>query len=315
MACGVRDFQCSQEVEIMDKLGFIDEEFTAYGCAWREQGTVFYFLSGSQEEVKIFSEKNERAIWTTPVEQFMQRLSVPSGLYEELNQKTKVLLAKKMQLMYTSRLFDCIERVCSLERQGSAYEILCTLQEQLEGLFDRDKLNYFAAIVESTYIAGKLTAEQYTALQKWLTANFKQMEDDIVVEERYQRRIGGFYYRKPDDSLNLYVNAKEQFVYQQANVYMQKGYQVLPIFWKTYWSNTMENGKVAREQFQKDLQIVLADGILERVLEIKALPSVVPEQVYCQVAQNLQKEGTHFEQEAWKQLGAYWDCEYKITIK
>ena len=43
MACGVRDFQCSQEVEIMDKLGFIDEEFTAYGCAWREQGTVFYF--------------------------------------------------------------------------------------------------------------------------------------------------------------------------------------------------------------------------------------------------------------------------------
>ena len=260
MACGVRDFQCSQEVEIMDKLGFIDEEFTAYGCAWREQGTVFYFLSGRQEEAQKFSlKKMKEQIWTTPVEQFMQRLSVPSGLYEELNQKTKVLLAKKMQLMYTSRLFDCIERVCSLERQGSAYEILCTLQEQLEGLFDRDKLNYFAAIVESTYIAGKLTAEQYTALQKWLTANFKQMEDDIVVEERYQRRIGGFYYRKPDDSLNLYVNAKEQFVYQQANVYMQKGYQVLPIFWKTYWSNTMENGKVAREQFQKDLQIVLAD--------------------------------------------------------
>ena len=72
MACGVRDFQCSQEVEIMDKLGFIDEEFTAYGCAWLEQGTVFYFLSGSQEEAQKFSlKKMKEQIWTTPVEQFM----------------------------------------------------------------------------------------------------------------------------------------------------------------------------------------------------------------------------------------------------
>lgn len=308
MAGVIRDIQCGMDVARMAELGRYDEEFLAYGFSWYEKEKRFYYLSNDSETCyELAHKKMLEQRCTTPIEQYLWRRPVPSGMYYEFKQQTQIALAKRLQERYTDRLFERIGHMIHVENTDSAFELLWSVKDRLEGRFHRDKLNYFQSILHAAYVAKKITSLQYEVIQKWLNNNFKQMENELIPEEQYEKAYGGFCYRTKTNNWGIYLNAQPLNVYEKWETYMKEGYLVFPIFWKKYWIASMGENKLLREKFKNDFIMVLQDHLGELMLQIKMLEPAVPSVVYEADWQALQKYGTVEEQNAWLIWGSHWD--------
>lgn len=308
MARLIRDVQCGMDVARMAELGRYDKEFLAYGFLWLENGERHYYISGDGATTyQMAAEKLRDQQWVTPVMQLLWRRTVPSGMDQTFNQETKVALAKKIQASYTSQLVEALQQLNEATANDSALDALTMLQDKLEGTFDRDKLNYFRALWEQTRIARKITAVHYNAMLHWLEKNFKQMENDIVVEEQYERTFGGFYYQTEAGSWNIYINAEPVHVYETWAKHLQEGRSVFPVFWKKYWFAAMSEGRTLRERFKNDYVQLLKNTFGETIFQIQQLPSVVDASLYQQCLETITHQGTEDDRAALLLMGGYWD--------
>lgn len=303
----IRDLQCSMDVKRMAELGRYDEEFFAYGFSWYEEGKRHYFLSGECEAAYEEAHKMHlQGFGVTPVQEYMSRRAVPSGMYYDFNQETKVALAKQLQDKYHPLYFENIIRVGRIKNDEYAYDRISKMQDHLEGKFERDRLNYFRSIIQDTYIAKKITQAQYQAVNLWLEKNYKQMEDDLVVEERFSKIFGGFCYQYKNEAWKLYLNAQPSCVYQMHAKYLQEGACIFPIFWKTFWYDQVAEGNKLRERFKKIFVEILNDTLGSAFLEIKKMPPQIDRDTYQKARQNIEAQGTAEERDAWRMLGSIW---------
>lgn len=311
MAGIIRDIQCGMDVARMAELGRYDKEFLAYGFSWWENDERAYYISG--EGTKIYQVLWEKLIdqkCVTPVEQLMRRCTVPSGMAQTYSQENKVALAKYLQKNYTLCLFEALQSLSETEADDRALIYLQYLQEHLEGSFDRDKLNYFRALLDQTRIAKKISEHQYELMKQWLKKTYKQMENDIVVEEQYERTLGGFYYQTKMQTWSLYINADPILVYETWEKHLKVQDVVLPIFWKRYWFAAVQEGSLLRKRFKTDYDMLLGDGFAQIFHQIKKLPSVISKKNYQLNLEKITEEGTEADRKAFLTMGAYWDIEH-----
>ncbi|MEE0510651.1 MAG: hypothetical protein UDG94_05420 [Peptococcaceae bacterium] len=304
----IRDIQCGMDVARMAELGRYDKEFLAYGFSWLEDKETYYFISGDGVATyKMAAKKLMAQQWITPVTQILSRRSVPSGKDQKFNQETKVALAKKIQASHTSSLLIAMNQLNEAVADDRALSYLQVLQSQLEGTFDRDKLNYFRALLEQTRIARKITSAHYECMVRWLEKNFKQMENDIIVEEQYERTFGGFYYQTEAGSWNTYINAEPVHVYETWEKHLQEGRCVFPIFWKKYWFAAMSEGRKLRERFKNDYVQLLKDTFGEIIFQIQQLPSIVDVSLYQHCLETIANQGSADDRATLLLMGGYWD--------
>lgn len=307
MAGMIRDIQCGMDVARMAELGRFDKEFLAYGFLGVEGHERYYYISGDGGSVyKMAAEKLLAQQWVTPVTQLLWRRTVPSGMDQTFNQETKVALAKKIQTSYTEYLLEAMQQLNELPADDRALELLRTLQHHLEGTFDRDKLNYFQALLQQTRIARKITAVQYEDLCHWLEKIFRQMENDLIVEEQYERIFGGFCYQTSAGCWAIYINAEPVHVYETWEKHVQAGEYVFPIFWKKYWFSTMSEGRLLRERFKKDYIQLLEDPFGKTILNVQLLPSIIASTTYQDWLEIVNQRGSKEDQIAMLLMGGYW---------
>ena len=127
------------------------------------------------------------------------------------------------------------------------------------------------------------------------------MEDDIIVEERYHKVYGGFYYKKSNGDINIYMNAEKSCVYEEWNQCLKKGYITFPIFWKTYWFASIEESRMLRQKFKDDMDVVLQESIGKIILKTKQLPPAISLDSYYEEIEKIEDIN------ALKLLGGYWD--------
>lgn len=309
MAGIIRDMQCGLDVARMVELGRYGEEFLVYGFSWMEDGRRYYYLSSDgMQTYRTAWQKKLAHQWTTPVESYLLRQTVPSGRRQDLYQETKLMLGKQLEKQYSCQFFSLVADTAAEKRESDAFAVLQSIQRQLEGGFDRDRLTYFQSLVESVLIAKKITTNQYEQLQRWLQKNFKQMENDIFPEEQYDKTFGGFCYRKPKGKWKVYVNAQPGDVFKEWENCMKMGMQVFPIFWKRYSFASMSEGRQLRDVFKQAYVEILEDtGFGEKMLEIKQLKPTIDESAYQYAHARLEGEGTLEEKAAFYMLGSCWD--------
>ena len=176
----------------------------------------------------------------------------------------------------------------------------------MEGRFQRDRLALFESLVEECRAAKLLTETAYQQLKQWLTLNWRQMEDDILLKDINERTLHGIAYRQCGQICYQY-DAQYALIYQRRQQLSAQGILTTPIYSQTYWFPTFSHFADIKKQFAAQLTQLLPP-CLTLLEAIRQLPSAIPFDYFSQIYQTVQKNyGPHATAD-FKRHAQRWNC-------
>lgn len=308
MGAILRDAQCAEDVGKMAELGYFEEEFVFFGCAYLENGHIKYHISGKEERICDFIEDCVLLnLYPTPVREILQRQLVPSGELESIKIKYKLQLAKMMQSDYPRIYFDTLQRFSTVANSDDAYSLLLDIQEKLEGRFEEEELHIYEGLVQMAFEAKVLTRQSYDTIHLWLKKMRMQMEDDVIIKETFSRTLYGFVYEKAEGQLDYFFNAQKTAAMKQKMILEQNGFLVSPLFIRTYWLDALAKLAQAKQDYAQHMSEVFNKNYMNLVREIRNLPSVIEREEFLQALSSLETQGYLTAQTALKGYGYRWN--------
>lgn len=275
-----RDIKCGNDVAKMAALGRYAEEFIVYAVSYQENGQLWHRVSSDQEELWRFVEDcQQRDIYPTIVEEWVNRTLVPSGERDTYLLNSKISLAQKMKRHYTEAFMAELTQFAQAENNNTASALLEGEHEALLGCFERERLERFGTLVQYAYNAKKLSRNEYDRLQNWLAHIFKQMEDDVVIKKNFGRTFYGIGY-KEQSKQKYYTNANKPLVWQKRQQLLQEGKMTTPIWQKTYWYDYQPDLLSTKKAFLAYLEQWFDGGYWQQLEAIQALPAAIDAHAY-----------------------------------
>lgn len=302
-----RDIQCSQDVGRMAALGKFDREFTVHGCAYRQNGETFYRIYEQADALYHYCETSDlRGLCTTLPQSHTLRTGVPSGTEDTLWQEIKWQLARALMADYPDDYLDLLNKLSALPAVNTALPLLQQWQEQLEGRFERPWLQLFDSLVDYCCAAKLLTAKSYHTLKQWLALNWRQMEDDVLLKDIYERTLHGIAYLC-DGALQYKIDAQYANLYRKRQQLLAQGLLVTPIYSQTYWFQAFSELADVKKQFLLLLQQLLPPCLtfLER---LKQQPSFIAPEKFFSVYQTACRQYGPAALETLQAYGRQWQC-------
>ena len=298
-----RDMQAIKDVGEMQDLGRFDKEFTMFGCCCLQKGQVQYVISDYPDKLYSYRQDQlKKGRCPSPVICLQEILPVPSGLQEVIAQTIKRKLAKKLRELYPKSFLESMEDYNGISANNAASELLWVLKDKLDGTYDHKKLQIFEGLLQMAYVGKVLSADNYQALNEWLFKTRKDMEDDVVVKDIYERTFYGAVYRKSNGQLTYLVNALPERIYENTYKLEQQGIFVSPIFKKTFWYNYEYTLLQARHDFEQNLQCIYTEEYMQLVEMIKSFRSNIDKEAYEKSLLQIDQLYGH---EAWKMAQSY----------
>ncbi|WP_434512195.1 hypothetical protein [Desulfitobacterium sp. AusDCA] len=303
-----RDAQCAIIFGQLSELGCFEEEFTCFGTTYLERGIHKYFVSSEAENVYSFIKNSYiQGIYPTPVTKYHKRCQVPSGKRDDFRQEFKLQLAQQMRKMYSLTYFEVLDRLARQPANNNAYPLLSKIQEQLEGCFDNDALQLFEGLIQMAFEAKVLDLRNYSLLQNWLRNEHKQMEDDLVIHDVFERTFYGFAYQKEDGQIKYYYNALPLLTYEWRNNLICNNIFPASIFKKRYCFRRMMDFDQIKQTFQDELVERFDTDYFVLVKHIKAFPSMIKRVDFNREFKRIEEEGTREEIQALTYYGNLWN--------
>ncbi|MEE0434521.1 MAG: hypothetical protein UDB11_03825 [Peptococcaceae bacterium] len=253
MTTSLRDVSAAQMVNALAEVGYFDNEYNVYGCAFWYENKVHYIVSDDYNAICNFKKK---AVWediyASPVWKREIKDSFLEGMERRHILKLKLELAKELYNAYPASYFK--ERVAE-NYQDSAYDILKDWQQEIDGYFDEDELILFEEAVRCAYQGHKITPEHMKSFRFWIKHVRMQMTENIEKKDRFSRTLYGFAYE--NEGKILYVsNANQKVIYERKEEVVAKGLFVTPIFEKEYWYHQSEQLYKLRGLFEENLKSI-----------------------------------------------------------
>ena len=302
----LRDVECGQGVGRMAELGKFDQEFTVYGCAYRQDGETYYRISEHAETIYHFCEKSRlQGIYTTAVISYTERTGVPSGTKDEIWLESEWALAKQLSEIYPDSYLELINQLSKHSSTNVAWPLLQAWQKRLEGRFKRDRLQLFGHVLDYCFGAKLLYSDNYKQLKDWLESNWRQMEDDVIIKDVYERTLYGIAYRQYGQIVYDY-DAQYTKVYEVQQKCIRQGILVTPIYSQTYWFDNFNKFPALKEHYLDKLQQLLVP-CLELMEQIHQLPSFIAPEKFKKLYQQAVQEYGEVAEEL-KVYGYQWNC-------
>jgi len=232
----LRDVQMAADVGKMAELAYFDVEFTMYGCAYLKNGKVHYRISSEAEDIYSFLESSVlEDIFPSNVLELTEKCPVPSGMRPFIAQEVKVKLARKLKALYPKEFFELLNKASEVHKSNSTLlHALHCQEDELEGLFDEEKLNMFEQMLQYIYFSRKISRKEYVYFVDWLKKERQNMDDTFVSKDLLEKHMYGIAY-ETSDKVKYIVNAQHDRVCARAEKLRQEGKFVTPVYSKTYW--------------------------------------------------------------------------------
>ena len=261
----LHDEVVAEEVGKMAELGYFDVEFTMYGCAYLENGKRFYKVSPDAADIYGFIERaNLRDVFPSNVVQFTKKCAVPAGMKEVIAQDVKVELAKQLQEMFPVEFFESLTQLADQVTENTASEMLWRQVDELEGLFDIEKLRRFEDLLDYMYSCRKVTPEEFARFHAWLKDERKSMMENFETKDIFEKTMYGALYLD-GERLRYVENARMEYVYEKVYGIESKGGVVTPVFAKTFWYNYRYRLADVIQDYKKALHETLNAEYLENL--------------------------------------------------
>lgn len=279
-----RDEVCADRIGFIASMGAMEEEIVVYGCCYLEAGKVKYRVSADKNEIYQFVlHAADDSLFPTPVHELMERSLIPAGEEDKILYEVEKKLAYQLKAYYPAEYFIALQPVCDAAPADYAWPLLQQLQERIEGHFNADELQLYERIVLQCSQKKLLTQSKKEQCWAWLQKTRSQMEDDVVVKERYQRTFYGFVYDTASGAKRIKQNMELDRIVEVKLELEHSGAVTGPIVEKTFWF--AENSQLAnlREQFIQWLDTLCDAETWEIIRQIHQLDSAVDEDAYQQV--------------------------------
>ena len=250
----LHDAQGADDVRRMAELGYFDTEFTMYGCAYVENDRRYYKISPNAEDIYSFIEKsNLQSIFPSNVYEYTKKCPVPAGMKEVIAQDVKMELAKKIRDSFPEEFFVMLANLAGDVTDDSAAEYMWSMVDELEGVFDIERLRRFEEQMEYIYTCRKITWETFKNLRVWLKDERKSMLENFETKDIFEKTIYGMMYLD-GDRMRYVENARMEYVYERLYDVESKGGMATPIFKRTYWYNYSYRLADVMQDYKKTLR-------------------------------------------------------------
>ena len=269
-----RDIQVAEDVGRKAELGWFDVEFTMYGCAYWDklQDKLYYKVSTLPEDIYDFIERSaEVDIYPSNVLSLTKKCPVPAGMKEVIAREVKKDLAKTLRTLYPKPFFQLLDKIAASCTDNRAAEMLWQEAEELEGVFEEEKLRRFEHLVKYLYGCRKVERADYLKLLDWLQEERRSMDDDFVSKDIFEKTLYGLAYEEAG-SVHYVENAQRAHIFEEQYALEQKGCFVTPIFAQTYWYNYEYRLPDVRKDFKKALKEALDETYREKIKRLKGSP-------------------------------------------
>ena len=303
-----RDLQVAEDFSKMAELGYLDKEFTMYGAAFWQKEKRHYIVTGDLDKLYDFDSLcAEEQTYLTPLLTLTKVCPVPSGCDDDIARTVKVDLAKKLAEVYSEAFFAAVAALSqAAQATNAAKPLFDAWQERLEGIFVEEKLQLFEGLARYAFSHRILTEEAYRGCQGWLRQTRREMEDDVVVKDLFERTFYGYAQWTEGQSPRYITNANKGSVYRKWRQAQLEGRDVTPIFAKTYWYNYTYTVNDARDAFKAAIQTSLGPDYLALAQKLSRLSSGLTIEAYDEVAQAVCRQCPPEAQQAFAALGRQW---------
>lgn len=307
----LHDAQVADDVRRMAELGYFDTEFTMYGCVYMENGKRYYKISPNADDIYSFTEQsNLNNIFPSNVYQYTKKCPVPAGMKEVIAQEVKVELAKKLSEEFPLSYMDTLEQLARDVTNDSAADYLWQCVDDLEGLFDIEKLRRFEEQMEYLYTCRKITWDTFKALQEWLKDERKSMLENFETKDIFEKTIYGMMYL--DGDRPRYVeNARMEYVYEKMYDIEKKGGIVTPIYKKTFWYNYTYRLADVMQDFKKELRAYYTKSSLDELEAVRC--AGIDRDLFIDIYQKVKANYGHKAVETLLRYGNRWGI-YRSAI-
>lgn len=277
-----KDLIAAGDFESAMKLGCFDKEFTYYGVAYLDaNGKVCYRISAQSGRLYRFIENSaSEGVYPTPIVRNMVRRPAPSGHEEKIKLEVKKDTGRKLREKYNSAYFAALKVLSDIAPSNAAYVLLKEKQNELDGMYDAEQLKLFQGMVRLAVDSKVLTVQAEREFSEWIADVERQMEDDIVAKGQYKKIMSGFAYINERGSLQYFYDAKPEVTYEEKAKCDRKCLFATPVFQKEYHMREMGEFPQVRKNFIAEMKEIFTDGYLDLLQQIKALPSVIPVELF-----------------------------------
>ena len=158
-----RDLQVAEDFAKMVELGYMEQEFAVYGCAYVKEGKRWYYTREDDGRARAYQmEMRQQGCYPTGVQLLQKTCQVPLGQQEAIAWALKRQLAQAMQadypLVFLTRLNEWGEK----PNTDSAYEIMAEMWSQAASSYDAGVLQCFAGLLALAF-KGKVLSQAHHA--------------------------------------------------------------------------------------------------------------------------------------------------------
>ncbi len=302
----MRDAQVAEEVSRMAELGWFDTEFTMYGCCYFKNGDRQYRLSAEPEKIYEFIEHAaQQGCIVSSLQKISERYPVPVGMKDSVALDVKKALAMYMQDGYPIEFFKYMQQLKEIVKEDSGYLYLKKQQEQLSSCFDRELLRRYELELDFIYESDKLTEEHYEQFKVWLREEHKNMEEDAVHKEIYEKIFYGFGYIEAN-KVKYVINARKDSVYKRKAELQAQRLYTTPIYSQEYYYSFNVKLPQVKQRFEKELAEYYT---AEKVSELQAITGInhkIAKDDYNKRMQQVTEQYGTLASETMKRYGYRW---------
>lgn len=310
-----RDIMVAEEVAKKAALGWLDVEFTMYGCAYldRETSCMYYKISANSTDIYDFIEESSRYdIYPSRVEHLTYKCPVPSGMQNIIAGDIKRELAKTLRDAYPKVFFEKLYRIADIVRNNRAAGLLWQEADRLEGLFEESALDEFEKQIHYAYGCLKLEQAEYKALLQWLEEERKSMEDSLVSKDVFEKTLYGFAYEE-SNRLQYVSNAQRSHVYERMHELECAGKNTTPVYSRQYWYNYVYRLSDVLQEYKADLRKKCNHEYLDNVKLLREDMTVEARREGLALTDELLQQCTEGQQQTVLRYAKHWGILTELT--
>ena len=302
-----RDVQAAEDVRKMAELGYFDTEITMYGCAYLENGKMYYKVSEEPDDIYRFIESAlVRGIYPSDIMKYTEKHPIPLGMKTLIEYDVKKMLAKKLKETYPREVFEIIDEIAvQVQPNQETVKYLWEYIEEIEGLFDETELCNFEIILKYMMTRRKISIDDYNKMQEWISNERKNMENDSREKDIFNKTIYGICYEK-NGQLCYENNAQYYVINELVAELIKKGSLVSPVYYQTCGYNYTFRLSDAVKAFKKNLMKTYDTQFMQRINVLLKNNATIVRDVFMQKAEYIMNEYGVLAFETFKMYGYLW---------
>ena len=285
-----RDLKVAMDFQKMAQNGFIDEEFTMYGCVYLKNGERRYLISDEELKVSEFVDNAwQQGYFPSPVETLKKICPVPAGEREKIGNKVKLDLARKLQEQYPKAFLQEFTSKYKDGASGEGKTILYEYVRSVQNSFSREKVEMATQLVNFAYEAKVLEKESFHALCALLHKEKEKMLHDIIAKDILNRTFYTLMYEK-NGRVCYVTNARKEWAIQKKGKLRKEETIVAPIFSATYWYNHQVNLDQVKQMHEKQCKELLNEPYFALVKKLYQAKSQISREELVQYSEQTENQ-------------------------